>query len=70
MPAPFGRVVGAAQVDLVDKPYILTEHRVRKYLDPRIGRIVIVPLPVAVKAAAPVGPKLSAFGSLSRRRLP
>jgi hypothetical protein len=47
------------QVDLVDKPYIVTEHRVRKYLHPRIGRIVIVPLPVAVKAAGPVGPKLS-----------
>jgi hypothetical protein len=58
------------QVELVDRPYIVTEHRVRKYLDLRIGRIVIVPLPVAVKAAGPVGPKLSAFGSPSRRRLP
>ena len=43
------------QVDLVDKPYIVTEHRVREYLNPRTGRIVIASLPVAVKAAGLVG---------------
>jgi hypothetical protein len=44
------------QVDLVAKPYVVTEHRARKYQDPRTGRIVIAPLPVAVKAAGRVGP--------------
>jgi transposase len=29
------------QVDLVEKPYLVTEHRARKYQDPRTGRIVI-----------------------------
>ena len=39
------------QVDLVQKLYRVTEHRARKYLDPRTGRIVVAPLPAAVKAA-------------------
>ena len=47
------------QVDLADKLYVVTEHRARKYLDPRTGRIVIAPFPVAVKAAGLVGPKLN-----------
>ena len=58
------------QVDLVDKPYVVTEHRARKYLDPRTGRIVIAPLPVAVKAAGLVGPQTLGPGRLSERRLP
>lgn len=35
------------QVDFVGRPYVVTEHRARKYQDPRTGRIVIAPLPVA-----------------------
>jgi len=54
------------QVDLVDKPYIVTEHRARKYLDPRTWRIVIAPLPVAVKAAGLVGPNLSALAAYQK----
>jgi len=54
------------QVDLVAKPYLVTEHRARKYQDPRTGRIVIAPLPVAVKAAGLVGPKLSALAAYQK----
>lgn len=54
------------QVDLVEKPYGVTEHRARKYQDPRTGRIVIAPLPVAVKAAGLVGPKLSALAAYQK----
>ena len=54
------------QVDLADKLYVVTEHRARKYLDPRTGRIVIAPLPAAVKAAGLVGPKLSALAAYQK----
>jgi transposase len=54
------------QVDLADKLYLVTEHRARKYLNPRTGRIVIAPLPVAVKAAGLVGPKLSALAAYQK----
>src|SRR3990172_4518617 len=36
------------QVELVDKPFVVTEHRARKYQDPYTGRIVLAPLPAAV----------------------
>jgi len=54
------------QVDLADKLYIVTEHRARQYLDPRTGRIVIAPLPAAVKAAGLVGPQLSALAAYQK----
>ena len=54
------------QVDLADKLYVVTEHRVRKYLNPRTGRIVMAPLPEAVKAAGLVGPRLSALASYQK----
>jgi len=54
------------QVELVKKLYRVTEHRARKYLDPRNGRIVIAPLPAAVKAAGLVGPKLSALAAYQK----
>lgn len=54
------------QVDLVEKLYTVTEHRARKYLDPRTGRMVIAPLPAAVKAAGLVGPKLSALAAYQK----
>jgi len=54
------------QVDLADKLYLVTEHRARKYQDPRTGRIVIAPLPVAVKTAGLVGPKLSALAAYQK----
>lgn len=54
------------QVDLADKLYSVTEHRARKYRDPRTGRIVIAPLPAAVKAAGLVGPRLSALAAYQK----
>jgi len=54
------------QVDLVEKPYVVTEHRARKYRDERTGRIVIAPLPAAVKAAGLVGPRLSALAAYQK----
>ena len=54
------------QVDLDQKLYLVTEHRARRYLDPRTGRIVIAPFPVAVKAAGLVGPKLSALAAYQK----
>lgn len=54
------------QVDLAEKLYVVTEHRARKYLDPRTGRTVIAPLPEAVKAAGLVGPKLSALAAYQK----
>jgi len=54
------------QVDLADKLYLVTEHRARKYRDPRTGRIVIAPLPAAVKATGLVGPRLSALAAYQK----
>jgi transposase len=54
------------QVDLAEKLYVVAEHRARKYRDPRTGRIVIAPLPDAVKAAGLVGPKLSALAAYQK----
>ncbi len=54
------------QVDLADKLYVVTEHRARKYVDPRTGRIVIAPLPVAVRTAGLVGPQLSALAAYQK----
>ena len=49
------------QVELVDKPFIVTEHRARKYRCPRTGRISVAPLPDEVLAGGLVGPRLSAW---------
>jgi transposase len=54
------------QVELVDKPFLVTEHRARKYRDGRTGRIVMAPLPAAVKAAGLVGPRLSALAAYQK----
>jgi transposase len=54
------------QVDLAEKLYTVTEHRARKYVDPRTGRMVIAPLPRAVKAAGLVGPRLSALAAYQK----
>jgi transposase len=54
------------QVELAEKLYTITEHRARKYLDPRTGRIVIAPLPPDVQAAGLVGPRLSALAAYQK----
>ena len=49
------------QVDLVEKPFVVVEHRARLYRSRRTGEIVAAPLPKHVVAAGLVGPRLSAL---------
>ncbi len=48
------------QIELVERPFVVTEYRARQYRNPRNGRIVTTPLPPEVRAAGLVGPRLSA----------
>jgi transposase len=48
------------QVELVEKPFVITEYRARLYRDPRTGQISVASLPAEVMAAGLVGPRLSA----------
>jgi len=48
------------QVELVDKPYAVTEHRARRYVTPS-GRIVLAPLPPEIRRAGLLGPNLTAL---------
>jgi transposase len=48
------------QVELVEKPFVITEYRARQYRDRRTGRIITAALPLEVAAAGLVGPRLSA----------
>ncbi len=57
---PLARWHVVQQVELVEKPFVITEYRARRYRDPRTGRIVIASLPPEVAAAGLVGPRLSA----------
>lgn len=57
---PLSRWHIVQQVELVEKPFVITEYRARRYRDPRTGQIVIAPLPGEVNAAGLVGPRLSA----------
>jgi transposase len=63
---PLNEWIVLQQVDLADKLYVVTEHRARKYLNPCTGRMVIAPLPNAIKAAGLVGPKLSALAAYQK----
>ena len=54
------------QADLAGTLYVVTEHRARKYLDPRTERTVMAPLPEAVRAAGLVGPRLSALAAYQK----
>jgi len=63
------------QVELVEKPYVVTEHRARRYLTPS-GRIVLAPLAPDVRGAGLLGPNLTALvgwlkacGHVSYRRI-
>lgn len=48
------------QVELVAKPYVVTEHRVRRYLTPA-GRLVLAPLAPEIRGAGLLGPNLTAL---------
>jgi transposase len=57
---PLSRWHVVQQVELVEKPFVITEYRARRYRDPRTGQIVIASLPTKVTAAGLIGPRLSA----------
>lgn len=48
------------QVELVERPFLVTEYRVRQYLDQRTGQIITTALPQDVAGTGLVGPRLSA----------
>ena len=48
------------QVELVEKPYAVVEHRARRYMTPA-GRIVLAPMPPLVRGAGLLGPNMTAF---------
>ena len=48
------------QVELVEKPFVISEYRARLYRDRRTGRIITARLPAEVTAAGLIGPRLSA----------
>jgi len=54
------------QVELVERPLIVTEHRARRYLDPRTGRIHTAPLPREIVNAGLIGPRLSAAAAFQK----
>ena len=49
------------QMELVEKPFMITEYRARLYRDPATGTIYVSPFPPEVAAAGLCGPRLSAF---------
>ena len=49
------------QIELVDRPFVVTEHRARRYLDPLTGQVVITPLPAEIEKGGLVGVKFSAL---------
>ena len=49
------------QVELVEKPYMVTEHRARLYENLRTGQVLAAPLPVEVRRAGLLGPRLTAL---------
>jgi transposase len=48
------------QVEWVAKPYVVTEHRARRYVTPA-GRIVLAPLPPEIRGSGLLGPNLTAL---------
>ena len=49
------------QVELLARPYRVTEYRARAYYDPATGQTVVAPLPPEVRRAGLLGPRLSAL---------
>lgn len=47
------------QVELLEKPFIVTEHRARRYRCRRTGRIITAPLPEDLTRAGLLGPRLT-----------
>jgi transposase len=49
------------QVDLIDRPYTVTEHRARLYENLRTGQVLAATLPAEVRQAGLLGPRLTAL---------
>jgi transposase len=49
------------QVELVEKPYTVTEHRARLYENLRTGQVMAAPLPAPVRRSGLLGPRLTAL---------
>ena len=49
------------QAELIEKPYLVFEHRARLYQNLRTGRISAAPLPPEVRRAGLLGPRLTAL---------
>lgn len=49
------------QIELIEKPFLVTEHQARLYKNPATGTICCAPFPREVAAAGLCGPRLSAF---------
>ena len=49
------------QIELTERPFVITEHRARKYMNPHTGGTLLAPLPPEVVNGGLVGPKLSAL---------
>lgn len=58
---PLNRWRKLQQMELVEKPFLVTEHQARLYKDPATGTIYCAPFPREVAAAGLCGPRLSAF---------
>jgi transposase len=49
------------QVELIEKPYLVVEHRARLYRNLQTGQILAAPLPLDVRRAGLLGPRLTAL---------
>jgi len=49
------------QVELIDNPFRITEHRCRVYIDPRTGNKVLATLPPEIRRGGLLAPKLTAW---------
>ena len=58
---PLDRFQIVQQIELVEKPYLVTEHRARLYQNLRTGQVLAAPLPKEVRRAGLLGPRLTAL---------
>ena len=58
---PLKRFRVVQQVELVEKPYQVSEHRARLYQNLRTGQVLAAPLPKEVRRAGLLGPRLTAL---------
>ena len=54
------------QIELVDRPFVVTEHRARRYRCRRTGKIIRATLPAEVVRAGLLGPRLSALAAYQK----